>query len=208
MGWTLSSSAPYAYACAEAWYRVDIQENSYFDPDTYQLYTFTVAYADALVEQNKAVEIASVVSTYKNRPCLGLFCITYLYIPQDVYPALAVEEVTQGKISLPVVEGEGYTYSFSLFFEETFGNLACQFVVYGGDYSLEEQYFDLLLFSDFALCRVNEGDDTVEENLYEYPGIEWGCYYMAYLSHYAVVFYYSFDVNGLSVEVYNLQPQD
>ena len=197
-----SAFTDFAYACADRMYRVELREETYFDPDALMVYTFPVGYADALITETLAIEIAFTTSTYKGQPCLGLFCITYLYVPEDVFPAAALDDLYGENHGLPAVEGDGYTYAFSFFIDETSGSEALVIAVYGGDYSLEERYFEALDVQGYDLVAIDPYNETMTDTLSEYPGLEMGMVYRGLLGDKLVYFCYDFDANALVLEFY------
>lgn len=197
-----SAFTDFAYACADKMYRVELGEETYFDPDALVVYTFPVGYADALITESLAIEIAFTTSTYKGLPCLGLFCITYLYVPDGVYPSLALDDLYGEGHGLPPIEGNGFTYDFSFFIDETTGEEALSLAVYGADYTLEETYFEALSAQGYDLIAIDPLNETVTDSLLSYPGLEMGIVYRGLKDEKLVYFCYDFDANALVLEFY------
>lgn len=192
----------YTHACAEAMYRVEVTERSDFDPSSGTMLTYTLAYADALIAEHLAVEIAFTVSTYKNLPCLGLFCMTYLYSPEDAFPEVALVDLLGEEHGVPSIDGEGYRYDFQFFIDEETGAEALQILVSGSaDYTLEETYFSALLPAGFDIFKIApDGEPT--NSLYAYPGIEVDSLFVANRNDVQIFFLYDFSYDAFVLELY------
>lgn len=195
----------YATLCAENMYVVNVGENTYIDYDTYTYYTYEVMYADCLVGKNLGLEIVGTPSTYNQKPCLGLFVYNYLYIPENEYPELAIQEVLGKNHGLPTIEGD-YTYKFLMFIEEDYNTEACEIQVYGCYYDLEEWYFNQLIEDGWYIMKCNDSAETYER-IKEYDGYDLGYYYYAVGDEALVIFEYNFDNQAFIIDVYQ-KPAD
>lgn len=196
----------YATLCAENMYVVNIGENTYIDYDTLTYYTYESMYADCLVGKNLGLEIVGATSTYNEKPCLGLFVYNYIYVPENEYPELAVQDVLGEHHDVPKIEGEGYTYEFMMFLDPDYGTKGVEIAVKGCSYDIEELYFNTLIDNDWFIMWCDDLNETYDR-ITEYPGLTLGTYYYAMSDTTLIIFEYNLDKAAFILDIFE-RPAD
>lgn len=192
----------YLLICAERGFSGEAGENTYIDYETFTIYTYPVAVVDRVILEDHGIELQFLPSTWNGKPCLGIYGITYLYIPEDVYPQKAVDQLLGDDAKdVPKVEGKGYLYDFM--FIKDGDTTALEITVVGPSYDVEEYYFnELLKTEDYAMCQCNDNDDDYFEIVDKYPGYELGMYYYCMSNTKIIIFEFDLYNNVFIIDIF------
>ena len=201
-------SKAYAYygnLCEEAGYTVtagtlSIDDYSYVE----------VLYADKVVKDNDAIELCIIESIKDDKPTLGVFGMTYLYVDENVYPQIAVDKVLgEDSDLLPKIEGD-YTYSFYFDYQEMEDGTiykALRVVTYGCYYDIEEWYFNELKEAGFVIyddLTVDDPNSKPMSEYGEYTGNAFDAYYYSKRGSFVFGVYFTFNIyyNAFIVDIF------
>ena len=178
----------YAYVAYEVGqYECVVKPHRFVDETTYSYWDQTVLFADKVFNSKRAVEITALDSIHNGKPCLGLFCITYIpNMDKTSFPTNAVEDILGENNELPTLStvNDELTYSFTFFMQSGLKCLEIAIVPTSEYYRLEEYYFYELLKADFIIVQYDELEEEFTENRYLgereiYPEFEDNVYYYA-----------------------------
>ena len=198
----------YIGICEYYGYSGEVSTKTYIDYDTYTIYQYESCIVDRVIQEHHGIELEFLVSTYKEKPCLGIFGFTYLYIDENEYPLLALEELYGKDASMfPVIDEKGAKYSFQFFIDQESQTEALEVVVSNVSYDIEEWYFEQILSIQGAIIyQCNDYDESYQA-VTEYPGYNAdGTYYYCLVGGYTVIFefdlynYYAFVIEFFTVQ--------
>lgn len=188
---------------------VSYQVQTEFDYDNLVIYQFDICYMDIVFKQNLGLEIQMV---YANNVLL-LFCETYLYIPENEYPLLALEKLLDGNMLFvpQIKQSEDYTYYFEYY---AYSNaLSLTIGVSGCTYEIEEEFYNTCSRYGAIMVEYDENDEEYENVLMDqktgktldYPEYDYldNTYFMAYVREdLTIEFFYSLSYNAFYVTYY------
>ena len=198
----------YVDVCAYYGYSGEITTKTYIDYETWTMYQYDSCIVDRVILEHHGIELEFLTSTYKAKPCLGIFGFTYLYIDENEYPLLALEELYGSDASIfPVIDEKGAKYSFQFAIDSYSNTVALSVVVSNINYTIEEWYFNqLLAVSGTKIYQCNNYDDSIYNRVTEYPGFNGdGSYYICQIKDYTVIFEFSLDSYAFMLEFYTIQ---
>lgn len=197
----------YISICEYYGYSGEVTTKTYIDYETYTIYEYESCIVDRVILDHHGIELQFLVSTYKEKPCLGIFGMTYLYVDENEYPLLALEEIFGADASIfPVIEEEGAKFYFQFYIDEDTKDEALYLSVSNVSYQLEEWYFNAInsIEGSVIIC-CNDYTETAEIAL-EYPGFNAdGSYYYALVKDYTVIFEFSLTYYALVIQFYPTQ---
>lgn len=177
----------YYYAAMRSKYECEAKMQRFYDQETYSYWDQKVLYADKVFDETRAVEITCLDSIYNGKPCLGLYCITYIpSMDSKSFPANAVEDVLGKNNELPTLStvNDELTYSFTFFVQSGLKCLEIAIVPSIAYFTLEESYFYELLEAEYIIVQYDELEEEFTGKRFmgtgeEYPEFEDNIYYFA-----------------------------
>lgn len=214
-----SKIVDYAYVCYEAdQYECVVKPYRYFDETSFSYWDQVTLFADKVFNKDKAVELVAIDSIYKEKPCLGIYCINYIpNINKKAFPTNAVENLLGKDNDLPTLStiNDELTYSFTFFMES---GLKCLEIVVESEsstFGLEEAYFYELLIKSFRVFQYDDLADDFTGNSYfgwtnvEYPEFEDNTFYYALSPEedYMLSFDYDLNQNAFFIDIMPYMPE-
>ena len=197
----------YISICEYYGYSGEVTTKTYIDYETHTIYEYESCIVDRVILEHHGIELQFLVSTYKNRPCLGIFGMTYLYVDENEYPLLALQDLFGADASIfPTINEEGAKFYFQFYIDEDTSDKALYLSVSNVSYEIEEWYFNNLnAISNSFIYYCNDYTESTEY-VRSYPGFNAdGSYYYALVKDYTVIFEFSLSTYSLNIQFYATQ---
>lgn len=181
------------------------EETTYhsIDYETLTIIEFQYCVVDRVIGEHNGVELQFVTSTKNGKPCLGIYGMTYLYIDENTYPQLAIDTFFKNPSDVPQITLEDdYSYYFSFIIDD-WGNKILEVQILNCYYTVEKEFFDLLLATGhYAIVQYTDDDEDYEEVLTEYEEYMYGFYYYAISNDKIIIFEYDISHAALIIDMY------